>query len=91
MTNFSPKSLFLENSEMAKELQEHREDKWMKTAFAFTISEMAFNGSSEAEIIGAKKFITIFQNLWEKGVQPVKMPARTLDADNPIDKQKDKK
>ena len=87
MTRFSPKEIFIANKEVVEELKSHREDHWLKLGFAFSISEMAFNGSTDAEISGAKKFISVFQNLWEKGAEPVKLPVRTLSADNPAERK----
>ena len=82
-TKFSPKDVFLANTKVSEELKAHREDSWMKIGFSFSISEMAFSGASEAELSGARKFISTFQNLWEKGLEPVKLPVKTLSADNP--------
>lgn len=83
MTEFNPKKLFQQNEAASNGLQEHRLDGWLTTGFAFTLSQMAFSGSSDAEISGAREFIRTFQNLWEKEMEPVRLPARTLSQDNP--------
>lgn len=71
----------MQDKKTAQELQAHRQDSWMKIGFAFTLSQMAFNGSSDQSLAGAREFIRTFQNLWEPEMKPVQLPVKSLSQD----------
>lgn len=87
MTEFSPKQTFQQlHPQAVKDLQLAREQSWLKIAFSYSISQMAFNGSTAEEIKGGKQLISTFQNLWEGAVEMPRLPIKTLDTfERPIE------
>lgn len=82
MTQLSPKIEFQTTlTSVADELQSHREDRWFKLACCMAISEMAFNGASQEQLLGARNFIHTLQNLWEKEQGRPQLPRKSLTMD----------
>jgi hypothetical protein len=79
MTAYSPKQTFLGWEKHASEnLQARREDTWLTVSITYALAELAYSGASAEQLAGARHFITVLQNLWEKTPEPSKMPAQTL-------------
>lgn len=77
MTDFSPRDQFQRHEqEAAAELQKNREQQWLTLGFTFSISQMVFMGATAEQLMGARMFITEFQNLWEKPEKDQKFPVR---------------
>ena len=80
MTNFSPKSNFQTfHPAQSDELKKHREDSWLTVAFAYSLAEMANLGATAEQMNGARNFIHVLQNLWEKAEQERKLPIQRLE------------
>ena len=80
-TNFSPKSNFqFFHATQSDELKKHREDAWLTVAFAYSLAEMANLGATAEQMNGARNFIHVLQNLWEKGEPERKLPVQRLES-----------
>lgn len=79
MITHSPKQNFLNfQKEPAATLQEQRESFWLTTSFSYTLAEMAHLGATTEQLNGARNFIQIFQNLWDRGEAHQKLPVKRL-------------
>jgi hypothetical protein len=79
MTTLSPKTNFLLYAKpAAEELQKQRESSWLTVSLTYALAQMAHEGHSKEELLGAREFINTLQNLWEPVPKDVKLPAQTL-------------
>ena len=84
MTELDPKSQFQAfHPEEATQLQANRESRWLKTSLLYTLANMTHQGATEAELRGARRFVSVLLNLWEKASPPVTYPVKTLDTFEP--------
>ena len=73
----------------AAELQAQRESQWLTVGFSYALAEMGHLGASTAQLNGARNFIQVFQNLWDKGEVHRSLPVKNLESyDAPIEQLK---
>lgn len=94
MISFSPKEQFRKfQSDSVMELAQHAESRWLTIAISTAMAQISFEGATEAELAGARRFISRLLNLHETATETVTYPKRELTSyDAPAkDKEKEKK
>jgi hypothetical protein len=71
--------------EASEALKSQRESSWLTVSMTYALAEMASLGATTEQLNGARNFIQVLQNLWEKGEQQKRLPISSLetyDTDN---------
>lgn len=80
MVPHSPKQNFLAWQQVAAtELQNNRETGWFTIAMTYALAEMASLGATTEQLNGARNFIRVLQNLWDKGETYKRLPVSRLE------------
>lgn len=80
MTNLSPKQNFiLFQKPHAEKLQALRESPELTVAMTYALAEMANLGATQEQMNGARNFIHVLQNLWEKTEPAKALPIQRLE------------
>ena len=76
----SPKDNYLKfQPTSSEELKAHREDQWLTVSLTYTLSEMVHLGATAEQLQGARTFIHVLQNMWDRGSPPLKLPVKSLE------------
>lgn len=80
MTHLSPKQNFISwQPTAASELQKFRESGWLTVAMTYALAEMTNLGATTEQLNGARNFIHVLQNLWEKAEPAKRLPVSRLE------------
>jgi len=75
----SPKSLFQQiHKEAAANMSVTAADRSLRLAVAFTLSQMAYDGATQEQLAGAKRFSDILMNIGEPDTKPTPFPVKEL-------------
>jgi hypothetical protein len=80
MTTLSPKTNFIRfQANAAEDLKIMRESAGFTVGAVYALAEMANLGATQEQLLGARNFIHILQNLWDKGEPATKLPVTRLE------------
>jgi hypothetical protein len=79
MTTLSPQRNFQQfQTQHASNLQDNREASWLTVAMVYAMAEMVNRGATAEQMLGARNFVHVLQNLWDKGDKESSLPVRRL-------------
>jgi len=84
--NYSPKENFRElQKDSLEELKNNCSARWFSVCLDYSMSQIAFQGATAEELIGARRLISTILTLSKKSDEPPVFPSRSLETyDTPL-------